>query len=360
MFKSLRDKFTSFKHSVGKTVHKKKKAEGIEVSSGTTAEEVTDTQKTPSLSIEKEKTKKKEKKEKVGLKDKAKALIIERETILDEKDLDGPLWELEISLMEGNVALPVAEEIVSNVREELIGEKKRIFSNTEVIVEDVLKDSIKNVIKNDGPLFDEMIIEGDKPVVILFVGVNGTGKTTTIAKVAKRLMDNDYSVVIASGDTYRAGAQEQIETHAERLGLRLIKHQYGADPSAVIYDAVEHAKAKGKDVVLADTAGRMHTDANLMRELQKIKRINSPRLTIFVDEAIAGNDAVERAKQFNEAVGIDGSILSKLDADARGGAAISIPYVTGKPIFFFGVGQRYEDLIVFDEDWLLGKIFGEE
>gem|GEM_PF-4577049 len=147
MFKSLRDKFTSFKHSVGKTVHKKKKAEGIEVSSGTTAEEVTDTQKTPSLSIEKEKTKKKEKKEKVGLKDKAKALIIERETILDEKDLDGPLWELEISLMEGNVALPVAEEIVSNVREELIGEKKRIFSNTEEIVEDALKDSIKNVIK---------------------------------------------------------------------------------------------------------------------------------------------------------------------------------------------------------------------
>ena len=354
MFKSLRDKFASFKHSIGKAVHKKEEAEGIEVSSATTTEEVANI--SASLSIDEKKTKK----EKVGLKDKAKALIIERETILGEEDLAGPLWELEISLMEGNVALPVAEEIVSNVREELIGKKKRIFSNTDKIVEDVLKDSIKDVIKNDGPPFDEIISTGDKPVVILFVGVNGTGKTTTIAKVAKRLTDNGYSVVIASGDTYRAGAQEQIETHAERLGLRLIKHQYGADPSAVIYDAVEHAKAKGKDVVLADTAGRMHTDLNLMRELQKIKRINSPRLTIFVDEAIAGNDAVERAKQFNESIGIDGSILSKLDADARGGAAISIPYVTGKPIFFFGVGQRYEDLIVFDEDWLLGKIFGEE
>lgn len=390
MFKSLREKLSSVKESISKTIHGKSNDETTAISledtssinteivdSAETISRKEDLQESQDFCLPKEEislhenqpkvldkkigkkksARKEEKVQKVGFIKKAKTFILEGEGILSEKDLEEPLWDLELALMEGNVALPVVEAILSNVKSELIGMKKKLLADTDEIVENVLRDSIKKVITNDGPLFDDIIKDSDKPVVVLFVGVNGTGKTTTISKVAKRLKDKGYSVVLASGDTYRSGALEQLEIHGERLGLKVIKHQYGADPSAVIYDAIEHAKARGIDVVLADTAGRMHTNSNLMRELQKIKRINSPDLTIFVDEAIAGNDALERAKLFDEAIGLDGAILTKLDADAKGGAAISISYITGKPIFFFGVGQSYDDLIVFKEDWLLDKIF---
>ncbi|BDC35485.1 MAG: signal recognition particle-docking protein FtsY [Candidatus Methanoliparum thermophilum] len=348
MFKSLREKLSSVKESISRTIHDKDK------------EKVTSLEDEIETISKKEDLSKEEKAQKLGFIKKAKTFLLEGESILNEKDLEEPLWNLELALMEGNVALLVVEAIVSSVKSNLIGRKKKLLAHTDEIVEDVLYESIKNVIKNDGLSFDEIIEKSDKPVVILFVGVNGTGKTTTIAKVAKRLKDKGYSVVLASGDTYRTGALEQLEIHGERLGLKVIKHQYGSDPSAVIYDAIEHAKARGIDVVLADTAGRMHTNSNLMRELQKIKRINSPDLTIFVDEAIAGNDALERAKLFDEAIGLDGTILTKLDTDAKGGTAISISYITGKPIFFFGTGQSYDDLIIFQEDWLLNKIFGND
>jgi fused signal recognition particle receptor len=200
----------------------------------------------------------------------------------------------------------------------------------------------------------------ERPVHIVFVGINGTGKTTSIAKLTHRLLKSGHTVVLAAGDTFRAGAIDQLGIHASRLGVKMIKHQAGADPAAVIYDAVQYAKAHKIDFVLSDTAGRMHTNLNLMSQMEKICRVNTPDLIIFVDEAVAGNDAVERAAQFNEAVPIDGSILTKIDADAKGGAAISIAYITGKPILFFGIGQHYEDLKKFDPNWFVDQLFNSE
>jgi fused signal recognition particle receptor len=291
--------------------------------------------------------------------DKAKSLVFEQEIILDEKDLTDPLWALEMALLESDVALPVAEKIVSSVKSELVGHKKKIGANTGQLAEDALRSALTKMLSANHLDFDEYVKTKDKPVKILFVGVNGTGKTTSIAKLARYLMNQGYSVVLAAGDTFRAGAIEQLEVHGERLGLKVIKHKTGGDPAAVIYDAVEYAKAHNKDVVLADTAGRLHTNINLMDQMRKIVRVTNPDLLIFVDEAIAGNDAVERARLFNESVPIGGSILTKTDADAKGGSAISIAYITGKPVLFLGIGQDYPDLVKFEPKWLVDRLLGE-
>ncbi|MCX8169528.1 MAG: signal recognition particle-docking protein FtsY, partial [Candidatus Methanomethyliaceae archaeon] len=201
------------------------------------------------------------------------------------------------------------------------------------------------------------IIRSKKPFVIMFIGVNGTGKTTTIAKIGKYLMDNGLKVVFACSDTFRAGAEEQLEVHANRLGVKLIKHRYGADPAAVAYDAISYAKSNRIDVVLIDTAGRMQTDRGLMDEMQKIHRVAKPDLTVFVGDALTGNDALNQAQEFNNFVPIDAIVLTKIDADAKGGAAISISHVLRKPIIFLGVGQGYSDLIKFDPEWIIKNIF---
>lgn len=291
--------------------------------------------------------------------DKAKSLVFEQEIILDEKDLTDPLWALEMALLESDVALPVAEEIVNSVKSELVGHKKKIGANTGQLAEDALRTALTKMLSANHLDFDAYIKTKEKPVKILFVGVNGTGKTTSIAKVARYLMNHGYSIVLAAGDTFRAGAIEQLEVHGERLGLKVIKHKTGGDPAAVIYDAVEYARAHNKDVVLADTAGRLHTNINLMDQMRKIVRVINPDLLIFVDEAIAGNDAVERARLFNESVPIGGTILTKTDADAKGGSAISIAYITGKPVLFLGVGQDYPDLVKFEPQWLVDRLLGE-
>ena len=290
---------------------------------------------------------------------KAKTLVFEQEIILEEKDLEEPMWALEMALMESDVALPVAEEIVREVKSDLVGKKKKIGADTGQLAEDSLRNALITLLSKNHLDFDEYIKTKDKPVKILFVGVNGTGKTTSIAKVAKYLMDQGYSVVLAAGDTFRAGAIEQIEVHGNNLGLKVVKHKTGGDPAAVIFDAIEYARAHNKDVVLADTAGRLHTNINLMDQMGKIVRVTTPDLLIFVDEAIAGNDAVERARLFNESVPIDGSILTKTDADAKGGSAISIAYITGKPVLFLGVGQTYPDLVKFEPEWLVNRLMGE-
>jgi fused signal recognition particle receptor len=295
---------------------------------------------------------------KVGFTQKAKALF-HREVYLDSKDLEEPLWELEMGLLESDLALSVSEAIVESVKNQLVGTTKRIGSNTGDIVEAALKKAVSDVVSANFYDFDERIKEIDRPVHIVFVGINGTGKTTSIAKMTHRLLKSGYSVILAAGDTFRAGAIDQLGIHADRLGVKMIKHQAGADPAAVIYDAVQYAKSHKIDFVLSDTAGRMHTNLNLMAQMEKICRISTPDLIIFVDEAVAGNDAVERAAQFNEAVPIDGSILTKIDADAKGGAAISIAYITGKPILFFGTGQRYEDLKKFDPQWFIDQLFNQ-
>jgi fused signal recognition particle receptor len=285
------------------------------------------------------------------------AALTRGETILSEKDLEGPLWELEMALLESDVALPVAESIIDRIKKDLSGQHKKFLHSTGDLAEDALRDSIANILNVHTLDFDEYIKNHDKPVIVVFTGVNGTGKTTSIAKLGERLKNNGYGVVIAAGDTFRAGAIEQLEKHAERLGIKIIKHQQGSDPAAVIYDAVAFARSSNKDVVLADTAGRLHTNINLMEQLKKISRVIKPDLVIFVDEAIAGNDAVERAKLFNDAVPISGSILTKADADSKGGAAISIAHITGKPILFLGVGQEYKDLKKFETDWFIDRLF---
>jgi len=361
MFKSLKEKLSAFKRKLDEKFKREEVVKAVETPVKAEVKEVkSETVKTVE-DVKKVEAPKEEKPKKVGLKDKIVALVKDREVVIDEKSVEEILEDLEIILLESDVALEVVEEISRQLKERLIGRRRKIGEKVSDIVINELKLIILDILDRNRFDFDEFVetkLKEKKPLNIVFVGVNGTGKTTTIAKVAKRLMDFGYSVVLAAGDTFRAGAIEQLEEHGKRLGVRVIKHKQGADPCAVIYDALKHAESKGIDVVLADTAGRMHTKKNLIDQLAKIKRVTKPDLVIFVDESIAGNDAVERARMFNEAVGIDGSILTKIDADPKGGTAISISYVTGKPVLFLGTGQGYDDLVKFDSRWLVERIFG--
>ncbi len=274
-----------------------------------------------------------------------------------EKKLESVLWDLEIGLMEADVAVPVIEDIKESLREDLIGKKvSRTVSFSEGI-ETALREALKDVLVTEELDFERFIEDHEKPVVIMFVGVNGTGKTTAIARVAHLLKGKGMSCVMAAADTFRAGAIEQLEKHAQNLDVRLIRHDSGGDPAAVAFDAVEHARAKRKDVVLIDTAGRMQTNINLMDEMKKIRRVADPDLVIFVGDALAGNDAIDQAQAFHEAVGIDAAILCKIDADAKGGAALSIAKAIGKPIIYVGTGQEYGDLVRFDPEWMINRIF---
>ncbi|GGL46094.1 signal recognition particle-docking protein FtsY [Halocalculus aciditolerans] len=279
--------------------------------------------------------------------------------VIDEEDLEDPLWELEMALLESDVEMGVAQEILDQIKADLVGEEKKFTTSTDEVVREALKDALLSVISVDGVDFDDAIEQSEKPVVVIFTGVNGVGKTTSIAKLTKYLRDNGHSSVLANGDTYRAGANQQIEEHAANLDVDIITHEQGGDPTAVIYDAVEYAEANDIDVVLGDTAGRLHTSDDLMQQLEKIGRVVDPDLTVFVDEAVAGQDAVNRAREFNDAVPVDGSILTKADADSQGGAAISIAHVTGKPIFFLGTGQGYDDLVKFDPEALVEDLLGD-
>jgi len=283
------------------------------------------------------------------------------QTEISEKDVEKALWDLEIELLEADVALETVEELKERIKEKLVGQKVKIGTNKKALVEEAVREAVLEVLTPEKKidLLELIKSKEKKPFVIAFVGFNGSGKTTTIAKLANWLKKNGLGVVIAASDTFRAGAIEQVEEHAKRVGVKVIKHSYGADPAAVAYDAIQHAKARGLDVVLIDTAGRNELNRNLMDEMKKIARVTKPDLVIFVGDSLAGNSVVEQAKQFNEAVKINGVILTKLDADARGGAALSISHAIGAPILFVGVGQGYDDLRPFDEKWFVKSIFGE-
>lgn len=273
-----------------------------------------------------------------------------------EGKIEDILWALELILLESDVALPVIDKIKGQIKKELAAQK--IGRNVKNTVEKALKNAISEVLVSNTINFDSVIKQKGKPIKIMFVGVNGSGKTTVIAKIAYLLKEKGLSCVLAASDTFRAGAIEQLGVHAEKLGVKLIKHQSGSDPAAVAYDAVEHAGARKKDVVLIDTAGRMQTNVNLMDEMKKIKRIAAPDFVVFVGDALTGNDAVNQASAFNDAVGIDAVVLTKIDADAKGGAALSVAYTIGKPIMFLGTGQEYKDLIPFDPKWMVNRLFG--
>ena len=290
-----------------------------------------------------------------GLAERAK-LLATGKTVIDEDDLQAHLDELEFALLRSDVEMEVAQEILDGVEANLVGETRRRLSSTGNRVRDALREALYDVISVGQFDFDSYLEAADKPVVIVFTGVNGVGKTTTIAKLAHYLEQRGFSSVLANGDTYRAGANEQLQEHADALGRTVISHEKGSDPAAVLYDAVEYAEANDVDVVLGDTAGRLHTSEGLMDQLAKIDRVVEPDLTLFVDEAVAGQDAVNRAREFDEAAGTDGSVLTKADADPQGGAAISIAYVTGKPILFLGTGQDYDDLERFDPEAVVDRL----
>jgi fused signal recognition particle receptor len=292
-----------------------------------------------------------------GLTERAK-LLATGKTVIDEDDLQAHLDDLEFALLRSDVEMEVAQEILDGVEENLVGQTRRRLSSTGNRVRDALREALYDVISVGQFDFDSYLRAADKPVVIVFTGVNGVGKTTTIAKLAHYLDDRGFSSVLANGDTYRAGANEQLQEHADELGKTVISHEKGSDPAAVLYDAVEYAEANDVDVVLGDTAGRLHTSDGLMDQLGKIDRVVEPDLTVFADEAVAGQDAVNRAREFDEAAGTDGSVLTKADADPQGGAAISIAYVTGRPILFLGTGQDYGDLERFDPEAVVDRLVG--
>jgi fused signal recognition particle receptor len=282
-------------------------------------------------------------------------------TELKGDKLDKILWDFEIMLLENDVALNVADRICQHLKEQLEGVEISRFEDISDYVEKVLRESLVNILTTDSKM-DLFKMAAKKkrekdPLVLIFVGINGTGKTTSIAKIAKLLSNEGYSVVLACSDTYRAGAIEQLEEHAKRLGVPIIKHRYGADSAAVAFDSISHAKARGINVVLIDTAGRMQTNRNLMDNLKKVKRIAKPDFTILVVDALTGNDAVQQAELFNKLIGFDAAVLTKVDADAKGGSSLSVVYLTGKPIIFIGTGQTYKDLIPFDTDWFVNRLF---
>jgi fused signal recognition particle receptor len=326
MFNLLKNKLTSFVNSFSKK-----------------AEEKATEQKTE------EESKKLEVKLSLGSKVKS---ILKQDVFISEKDVSEMLNELELSLLEADVAYEVAIHITAELRRRLVGmkvEKKEVSK----AIKEVVRNSLLELLEKERPDILALAKEKKKakePFVIMFVGPNGAGKTTSIAKVVHLLQNNGFACIIALADTWRAASQEQGQEWARKLGIKAIGARYGADPASVGWDAVAHAKAKGIDVVLIDTAGRQETSKNLMRELEKINKVIKPDIKIYVGESLGGNAIVEQVREFDKFIGIDGVILTKADVDSKGGTAFSIYKATGKPIIYIGVGQEEKDLKEFDPE----------
>ena len=274
--------------------------------------------------------------------------------------LDSLLEEMEMILLEADMGIDIIEFVLELLRVELVGNRLRKGADLAKVLEASLKRALRSLLKSGYWDLDETVrrlsIDEEGPIVLLVVGVNGVGKTTSVAKMAHRFTQQGHEVVLAAGDTFRAGAIDQLQTHADRLGVRCISSQRGGDPAAIARDAIDSARARGADIVIVDTAGRMQNKRNLMEELRKVHRIAQPHLVLFVADALAGNDAIEQATVFQEMLDFDGFFLCKLDT-AKGGAALSIAHITGRPIVMVGVGQEYVDLHPFDPDWLLEEMF---
>lgn len=285
--------------------------------------------------------------------------IFEQEIKIEKKDIEQLLAELEVSLLEADVAYEASRQITNDLEKRLIGKKIQKDSLEKKIKEEI-EQAFLNILNLNladfEEIVDKLIKERQGPIKILFVGPNGAGKTTTIAKIGQFLRKKDYSVVISASDTFRAAAIEQLENHCQKIGVKLIKNKYGADPASVAFDAIKYARTSNIDFVLIDTAGRQNTNTNLIDEMKKIARVSQPHLKIYVGESIGGNAVIEQIKTFNNAIGLDGIILTKIDCDAKGGTVISLAYTTKVPIMFFGAGQGYSDLKKFEPKWVLEKI----
>lgn len=274
---------------------------------------------------------------------------------LSSKDLEQLTGNLKISLLEADVSLPTADRISTVLLSKLKEKKVKLKGDRSAILREAVNLTIKDIATVDGS--DIFELAGKKsPYVIMFVGMNGTGKTTSVVKIAEMFKDKGSYVVIAASDTFRAGAIEQVSLHGKNLGIRVVKHQPGGDPAAVSFDAIKHASRFDKSVVLIDTAGRMQTNKNLLEEMKKIQRIAKPDLILLTVDALSGVDTLSQANLFNEVVGIDGYIVTKIDADAKGGSIITLLSETKKPVFFIGTGQNYGDMMPFSLDWYLSKL----
>ena len=271
------------------------------------------------------------------------------------KDLNEVAANLKISLIEADVALPVADRISNVLLKKLDDKSIRLKGDKNAVFKEAVRATIKEIAAVSPVDLVEMASK-KSPFVVMFVGMNGTGKTTSIAKIAENFKEKGYYVVIAASDTFRAGAIEQIALHGEKIGVKVVKHQAGGDPAAVSFDAVKHASKIERSVVLIDTAGRMQNNKNLLEEMKKIKRISNPDLILLTLDALSGTDVLTQAKLFDEAVGINGYIVTKIDADAKGGCVISLLSETKKPILYIGTGQTYSDIIQFSLDWYLNRL----
>jgi fused signal recognition particle receptor len=281
---------------------------------------------------------------------------------LTEKVLDDVLLDLQIALLESDVAQEVVDELSEKLKKELLGLKLEKEQEATEIVQSKLRTAVAEIFArtNRFDLIEKIKMKKEAkggPFVVVFLGINGTGKTTTVAKIANLMRKAGFSVVVAAGDTHRAGAIEQLEQHTNRLFLKIVKQRYGADPSSVGRDAYDHAKKNHIDIVLMDTAGRMQTSKNLMDEMGKIVRVVKPDVKLFIGDALAGNDTINQAREFFHYTNFDGAILTKVDADAKGGSAISIAHITSRPIVYIGIGQGYDDIIPFDSNKFIASLF---
>ena len=276
-------------------------------------------------------------------------------SILTQEQFDKLFQELEIILLENNVALETVDKIRESLSKDLVGISVKKTEVQSTIISS-LKESINSIIIESPSLIEQIKKKQLEHFTIIFFGINGSGKTTSIAKLSHFLKKHNISCVLAAADTFRAASIEQLKIHAEKLNLPIVAHQYGSDPASVAFDAKKYAEAHNIKVVLIDTAGRMYTKTNLLKEMEKIVRISQPDLKLFIGESITGNDVIEQAKTFNEAIGIDGIILTKADVDEKAGTILSISQVTGKPIYFLGTGQNYEDLAPFKKEEVLKNL----
>lgn len=361
MFDFLKKKISSFTEKVKERVESKPKEEVEEIEEPVeqveekVMEAPSGEEKKPIEKVKEiRKEEKRELKAKVGVKEKLKGIITGTITV-EEKDIAGFLDEFELALLESDVEQETAKDIVNEIRKEIAGKKIQRGKDISSVLKQDIKDILKNIMETKQvDVLKE--VETKKPYIILFLGPNGAGKTTSIAKLTWLLQSKGKKVIWAASDTFRAASIEQLEKHAEELGVRVVKHRYGADPAAVAFDAIKAAEAKGIDVVMIDSAGRQETDRNLMEELKKINRVAKADLRLYVGEAFTGQALLQQASEFDEALNLDGFILTKIDVDVKGGTSISLLHKLKKPILYIGTGQRYEDLLSFKPEYIIDRV----